>query len=579
MSHPMKSLIVILCVFLAAFDLAAKENIAPESMQEMDSILHELDSPGKPALSIALIKKDRLLYQKTFGSANLEYQIAATDETIYQVDALAWEFVAYATLLLEEQGKIRRHDDIRRYLPALPGFAGKITINHLLSSTDGLHGYKVLQSLAGWKSAPGEQVQDIVRLVSMQKAPNFAPGTAFSPGGDTRLILLAKIVEAVSGQAFDDYAKQQIFAPLGMSRTVFVPDAKQTVRNVALPYRQDASGRYLHEQASGSVAGPLNLYTSIGDLAKWRMALASQAAERQSVASKLDLPIRLDDGTVIKDMSSISTYAQQHAGKERGIAKTYQLGNSGGYASSIFRFPGQDLTVVTLSSGLAYNGSYGMRVASVLLKDDFSEPLTIDYDKISRVKLSKEQLQKFEGNYWSPVRALAAKVYLENDVLYYRRIDGVNSRVLIPLDESTFQMKIDGDDHYFIKFVQGPHGRHMHFMMEQSDPIIFESYQPVSYASDELARFAGTFHNEETDASFVVEAKDGLLFASNLRTGAVQFRPVSQDVFSGNKSFMAGIEFHRGRDREITGFQVVVDEVRNLQFSKVRSLHDQTVSR
>ena len=558
--------------FFLSMQLSAYANshADPAFVAAADKIFSEADSPDKPALAVALLQDGKLIYEKAFGSVNLEYKIPATVETKFQVDALAWEFIAFATLMLEEQGKIKLNDDIRKYLPELPDFGERMTIDHLLQSTDGLHGYKVLKALAGWEMRGAEQHKAILQLIQHQKKLNFKPGSEFSPGGDTRLILLAKIVEAASGLSFDEYCKIHIFSPLGMSNTVFVYDNANPLANTAVPYRSDGKGAYRQDHGRGNAAGPVNLYTSIKDLALWRSNMSSHAVFKKSLMDKLNLPIRLDSGKIIKDISSISMYGQQHAGKERGIPKIYQMGNFGGYASSIFHFPEQKVTAITLSSGLAYNGSYGMRAAAILLASQFTEPEKIDYNKIARVKPGPGQFQKYVGNYWSPSRAIATRIHIKNDHLHYTRTEGSEGRELIHLGDGKFQMKIEGDDEYIVQFVENGAGKDMHFSMAGSDPVVFESYQPASYSAKELAQFSGIFYAREIDASFVFDVSQGMLVANNMRTGTINFKPVTADLFSGNKDFMAGIKFNRGNNDEITGFHVMVDEVRYLEFTKMR---------
>lgn len=561
----MAKCLLLACLASFPFGVGANE-IDPESAQAIAKILGEVDSPNKPALAIVALQGGKVVYEKAFGSTNLEYRVPANVDTKFQVDKLAWEFVAFSALLLEEQGKIDLDADVRGYLPELPNFGEKLTTRHLLSSTDGLHGYKVLKSLAGWETREPDQATTILQFIKNQKALNFTPGQAFSPGGDTRLVLLAKIVETVSGQSFDAFCQARIFGPLGMSNTLFVYDSGHPLENTAVPYRGGENGSYKRDYGNGSTAGPTNLYTSVRDLARWRTYIASQAPG----TSKLNSPVRLDGGAVIKDISSISIYGQQHVGQERGIPKIYQFGSSGGYASSIFRFPRQDFTVITLSSGLAYSGSYGMRLATVLLKDHFPEPPNIDYDKLKRIKLDPAQLQRYTGDYWNPVRAFSAKVYLKDGILHFSRSEGAEGRELIPLGDSVFQVKVEGDDNFVVKFVDTRQGREIHYSMDGSDPMVYESYEPAAYTKDELAQFSGTFYCEELNSSFVLDASRGTLTASNIRVGTVNFKPRNRDMFTGDKRFMAGIKFVRGKNREVTGFQVVVDEVRNLVFRKMR---------
>lgn len=557
---------------LALFALAAHANNAldPATTQAVERILSTFDSPNKPALAVTVIRGGKPIIERALGSIDLDSQAPATVDTKFQVDSLAWEFIAYAVLMMEEQGKVTLDDDIRQYLPELPAFARKITIKHLLSSTDGLYGYRALQSLAGWSAGEPTQYKDIVQLLRSQKQTNFNPGEAFSPGGDTRFILLARIVEVVSGQLFDAFCKSQIFAPLGMSNTMFVYGAGRPLHNTAVPYRLDGSGLLQRDDGPANVAGPANLYSSIRDFSIWRAWIASPPPDKQSLVNKLGMPIRLDNGTLIKDVSSITTFGQQHAGQERGIPKVYRIASFGGYASSVFHFPGNDLAVVVLSSGLSYSGHVGMQIANILLSDRFPEPPNIDYAKIKAVDVPPQQLQLLEGTYWDATRGRSASVQVKDKVLHYTRPGETEGRVLIPLGDSRFQVKIDGDDSFVVRFTDNKKSKSVHYTMSGSDPIVFEQYTPVAYTKDELSRFAGTFYNKDLNASFVLDASSGTLVAENRRGGLVTFTSIGHDKFAGDKRFMGGITFVRGKKGEIAGFRVVVDEVRNLVFQKLR---------
>lgn len=546
----------------------AAQAVPPFPDAQAEKIFEEFRSPDKPAIAIALLKNKQVVYLQAFGQENLQYKVAATIDTRFQVDTLAWEFIAFAVLQLHDSGKLGLDDDIRKYLPALPDLGKKITVRHLLSSTDGLYGYKVMTALAGWQPQRIGQAANVIGLLQHQDVPNFAPGTAFSPGGDTRLFLLTNIVEVVSGLSFADYCSQHIFTPLGMSGSVFVADNPVPLNRLAVPYRGDGRGGFQPDYGL-SAAGPVTLYSTIRDMATWRTHRAGDVKGREALSVKLDTPIRLDNGNIIRDMSSISTYAQQHAGKERGIAKTYQAGSAGGYASSLFHFPDQDVTVITLSSGLAYNGSYGMRTAAILMESHFTEPVTIDYASIARARLSTAQIERHAGYYWSEERALAARIRLKAGALYYTRTGGTADRALIPLRDGFFQMQIEGDDAYFIEFSGTGDQRRMAFSMSGSDPIVFESHAPVSYTAEQLHQFAGVFHSPLLNTSYAIKASNGALVAENLRTGAIRFIAVKPDVFVGDKSFMGGIKFLRSQDGRVTAFEVTVDEVRKLKFSKI----------
>lgn len=570
--------VVLAC--LAWFALAANASnvLDPATTQAVERILSNFDSPDKPALAVTVIRGGKPILERALGSVDLESKTPATVDTKFQVDSLAWEFIAYAVFMMEEQGKITLDDSIGKYLPELPAFARQVTIKHLLSSTDGLYGYKTLQSLAGWGTGAATQYKDVVRLLQSQKQANFKPGAAFSPGGDTRLLLLARIVEVTSGQLFDAFCKSQIFAPLGMSNTMFVYGTGRPLHNTAVPYRLDGSGLLQRDAGPANVAGPVNLYSSIRDFSIWRAWIASPPPGKQSLVNKLGMPIRLDNGTLIKDVSSITTFGQQHAGQERGLPKVYRIASFGGYASSVFHFPGNDLAVVVLSSGLSYSGYVGMQIANILLSDRFPEPPNIDYTKIKAVDVPLQRLQQLEGSYWDPTRAGAASVALKDKVLHYTRPRETEGRVLIPLGDARFQLQIDGDDSFMVRFVDNNKSGSVHYTMSGSDPIVLERYTPVAYTQAELGQFAGIFYNKELNASFILDAGSGTLVADNRRGAMVSFRSIGRDKFSGDQRFMGAITFERGKKGEIAGLRVMVDEVRNLVFQKIGDGGGQAIS-
>lgn len=92
---------------LVLLPFSASANTVAESIpiEKFDQIVSELNSPNKPAFAVAIFRKEKLIYEKSFGSANLEYKIPATVNTKFQIDTLAWEFIAYAVLARRTTGQ------------------------------------------------------------------------------------------------------------------------------------------------------------------------------------------------------------------------------------------------------------------------------------------------------------------------------------------------------------------------------------------------------------------------------------------------------------------------------------------
>ncbi|WP_349742920.1 serine hydrolase domain-containing protein [Roseateles cavernae] len=559
MKYSLSQLFGIAC--LALLPQLASAQLDPAAQAAVDRVLADFKDPNRPALAIAVISKGSLIYQQAFGQASLEYKVPATVDTRFHVDKLAWEVIAFAILKLEQEGKVSLSDDVRTYLPALPDFGKPISINHLLSSTDGLHSYRILHALTGAKPTEAGQKAGLPDYIKRQRQANFTPGQAYSSIADTRFLVLQKLVEVVTGQSFDAYCKEQLFEPLGMSNTLFASAAP--LSNLATPYSGDPKTGYSPSHGERGAAAYASLYSSIRDMATWKRHVLSHG-----LAKKLHGALRLDDGTPIRSASGATIYGQQHEGKERGIPKQFQTGSHGGYASTSIRFPEQDFSVIVLSSGLAYNGAYGMRLAFLFLEKHFTEAETIDFTKIEAAKLSAAQLQNIQGSYWSPLAAQATKIHLKDNVLHYSR-PGAEWEIL-PLSAALLQLKIPSDDKFLLQLTEGRDGRQMKLSVTGSDPVVFNAYQPASYTKAELAQFTGTFFNRDLNTMIELVETDGVLTARNLHIGTVNFAPVHGDIFTGDKNFLSGLKFIR-TGHAVSSFQILVDGARNLEFTKLRS--------
>ena len=109
-------------------------------------------------------------------------------------DRVRKQFVAAAVLLLVEEGQLSLTDDVRKYIPELPDYGHKITVDHLLTHTSGIRDWTGILPLAGGNA-------DALTLILRQRGLNFAPGEewAYSNSG---YVLLKEIVARTSGMSF-----------------------------------------------------------------------------------------------------------------------------------------------------------------------------------------------------------------------------------------------------------------------------------------------------------------------------------------------------------------------------------------
>lgn len=180
-----------------------------------------------PGLALAVTHGDRVVHVRGYGEATVG--VPVTGQTQFRVASLSKSFTAMAVLQLVEAAKIELDAPIARYLPGFavggaPG-AATITVRQLLHHTSGL-------ADAGFMNGHGGQQQTLAdRVDSLRSAHTVdKPGAVFHYF-DANYQVLARLVEVVSGQAFDAYLQQHVFAPLDMRGTISTPTSAISARH------------------------------------------------------------------------------------------------------------------------------------------------------------------------------------------------------------------------------------------------------------------------------------------------------------------------------------------------------------
>ena len=160
----------------------------------------------------------QLVFKKAFGWRNLVKQsdsLRVDDQ--FQLASVSKMFTAEAIMLLYSQGKLNLDDDITKYLPGFP-YQG-ITIRNLLNHRSGLSRYETLADEHWPDRGVPITNDDIIRLYAeYQPEPYNKPNVTFHYT-NINYVLLASIVEKVSGQHFEDFMREQVFKPLGMTHS------------------------------------------------------------------------------------------------------------------------------------------------------------------------------------------------------------------------------------------------------------------------------------------------------------------------------------------------------------------------
>jgi CubicO group peptidase (beta-lactamase class C family) len=169
-----------------------------------------------PGASLAIVEGNEIAYLKGYGEAR-PGGAAPTSQTPFFIGSLTKSFTALAVMQLVEVGKIELDAPVQRYLPwftqADPQAAARITVRHLLNQTSGLSQAVGMIPLADFDEGPDAAERQARELVTFQ--PTRPPGSAWEYS-NMNFNLLGLIIEAASGESYEAYIRNHIFAPLEM---------------------------------------------------------------------------------------------------------------------------------------------------------------------------------------------------------------------------------------------------------------------------------------------------------------------------------------------------------------------------
>ena len=181
------------------------------------------DSP--PGLSLVVVKDGEIVYQKGFGLADGLQNIPATADTVYNQWSMVKPITAVAVLQLHEQGLLDIDNQVVDYLPFFEvqyptESSERITIRHLLNHSSGLRNN--VPEIIGWIHFDGDPEWNQTELIK-EKLTDYTE-LAYEPGSmgvytNVGYMVLAAVIEAVSGQTYQQYMIDHIFEPLGMDQT------------------------------------------------------------------------------------------------------------------------------------------------------------------------------------------------------------------------------------------------------------------------------------------------------------------------------------------------------------------------
>jgi CubicO group peptidase (beta-lactamase class C family) len=464
----------------------------PSFSKQVDILFAKWARRDTPGGALVVLKDGKIIYERGYGMANLEYGFPNTPTTIFHVASISKQFTAFSIHLLAQESKLSLDDDVRKYLPELHEFGKTITIRHLLHHTSGLRDQWGLVKLAGcrWEDVITEQ--DILDLVWRQSELNYTPGDEFLYC-NTGYALLGEIVKRVSGRSLREFTQDRIFDPLGMNHTHFHDDYQELVANRAYSCHPYEKGGYQHSVLNYSNVGATGLFTTAEDLARWDDTFYNGSVGGPAVLAEMVKPGRLDSGKELDYASGLEI------GTYRGLKTVEHSGEDAGFRADLLRFPEQRFSVIVLgnSSDMDESG-IAHRVADVYLASSLT-PVPAGARvravvKPTEVWIDPRLLDAYVGDYQARP-GFFFTITKENDRLAFQST-GNDKFLMFPSSDVDFFMEGASAT---VTFVRPKEGNAVPAMIlhEDGSDLTAERKGRPALTLEEMPEFEGEYYSED----------------------------------------------------------------------------------
>lgn len=502
-----------------------------------------------------------MVVNRAFGSADLERNVPLHENSVFDAGSLVKQFVAAATLLLVEEGKLSLSDDVRKYIPELPDYGHTITVDHLLTHTSGIRDWTGIMPLTAGNS-------DALSVILRQRGLHFKPGEEWSYS-NSGYVLLKEMIARTSGTTFGAFAQKRLFEPLGMKATSYRIDLREIVQNRALAYDKERGAWKMAMLLDNERGGGGALLSTAADLLIWNDALTAGKLGR-FVSEKMHEPAKLNNGRKLSYTRGL------FADSIRGTPFWRHSGSADGYKSLLARFPEQGLSIAILcnSGDETDRVGFALRIFNLFVpaadaQASGNAPPPVAAAGIDPATLD---LNSRAGMYFSETTGDPLTLTVDRGRL---RVAGGPALVAQSNDRfkrwghalefmsaDAFELQFLSPEKFELQSIEGHTTR-------------YRRARAFTPTPDELKAFTGRFGSDEIGTVIRIEQKGNALSMqlehSPAKSG--ELKPVDGDTFQVARMLL---RFRRDKSGKVVGFDYSNPAIRSVRFTR---LGDQTARR
>jgi CubicO group peptidase (beta-lactamase class C family) len=360
--------------------LLASICLAQDNVSRMEQVVRSYVDAKQFMGSVLVDRDGKALLSKGYGSANLEWDISNSPSTKFRLGSITKQFTAACILLLEERGKLKVEDPVKKYMPDAPAAWDKMTIFNLLTHTSGIPSFTGFPDYHSTEAIATTPELLVARF--RDKPLEFQPGEKWNYS-NSGYVLLGYLIEKISQQSYRQFVQENIFNPLGMKDSGY-----------------DSNSEIILHRASGYTPGPKGmtnagyidmtiplsagaLYSTTEDLVRWEQGLMGGKLLSPTSLKKMTTPFKNDYAFGLGVHTANGHRLIDHGG---GIE---------GFNTFLAYYPEDKLTVVVLAN---LNGQAPDAIASKLAAVAHGEIVVLPSER-KEVTVSPAILAKYVGTY------------------------------------------------------------------------------------------------------------------------------------------------------------------------------------
>ena len=359
--------------------MTLQQSIEAQALADLEPFVESVMQATKvPGLALAVVKGDEVIFARGFGKRNIAENLDVTPHTLFAIGSSSKAFTALGLALLVDDGKLEWDTPVKRYIPSLklydPVATERLTPRDLLLHNSGLPRYEFLW----YNNAHLSRKEVVERLQHLEPTHEFRTTWQYQ---NLMYATAGYLIEVISGQTWEEFTRQRILEPLGMSSTNFSVHESQQTTDFALPYKESKEQIELIDfydrfQAIGP-AGSINSH--ILDMAKWVRCLLnkgkngdgekrwiSEAQFKQLVTPQIITP---DLPTLFTKYEECFTWTYAlgwFVSSYRGHTMIQHGGNIDGFSALVTFMPDDELGIVVLTN---LDGNFATEILAFALCD------------------------------------------------------------------------------------------------------------------------------------------------------------------------------------------------------------------